>query len=131
MDQVRAHLAPLPATTGIFLHAERVALPLGGEQLIVSAPLPERFTHALAACAAGQLADGQDSRGTGRLSIPMRIRRPDGKRCRWQTATTDIGSAANVNKIARAQHCDVASSHWLLLMNLHWRLSSWFSIRGC
>ncbi len=67
MHQVRAHLAhvgapltgdtlyggaPLPGHDGFFLHAEQVALPLGGEQLVVTAPVPERFTRALAACGA-------------------------------------------------------------------------------
>ena len=65
MHQVRAHLAdvgapltgdalyggaPLPGHDGFFLHAERVALPLGGEPLVVTAPVPDRFTRALAAC---------------------------------------------------------------------------------
>jgi len=65
MHQVRAHLAyvgapltgdalyggaPLAGHDGFFLHAERVALPLGGESLVVAAPVPERFARALAAC---------------------------------------------------------------------------------
>jgi len=65
MHQVRAHLAhvgapltgdalyggaPLPGHDGFFLHAERVALPLGGEPLVVTAPVPDRFARALAAC---------------------------------------------------------------------------------
>ncbi len=68
MHQVRAHLAhvgapltgdalyggaPLPGHDGFFLHAERVALPLGGEPLVVEAPVPERFARALAACEPG------------------------------------------------------------------------------
>jgi 23S rRNA pseudouridine1911/1915/1917 synthase len=67
MHQVRAHLAhvgapltgdalyggaPLPGHDGFFLHAERVALPLGGEPLVVTAPVPDRFARALAACGA-------------------------------------------------------------------------------
>jgi 23S rRNA pseudouridine1911/1915/1917 synthase len=67
MHQVRAHLAyvgapltgdalyggaPLAGHDGFFLHAERVALPLGGESLVVAAPVPDRFTRALAACGA-------------------------------------------------------------------------------
>jgi 23S rRNA pseudouridine1911/1915/1917 synthase len=67
MHQVRAHLAhvgapltgdalyggaPLAGHDGFFLHAERIALPLGGEPLVVAAPVPDRFTRALAACAA-------------------------------------------------------------------------------
>jgi 23S rRNA pseudouridine1911/1915/1917 synthase len=65
MHQVRAHLAhvgapltgdalyggaPLPGHDGFFLHAERIALPLGGEPLVVAAPVPDRFARALAAC---------------------------------------------------------------------------------
>jgi len=65
MHQVRAHLAyvgapltgdalyggaPLAGHDGFFLHAERVALPLGGEPLVIAAPVPDRFTRALAAC---------------------------------------------------------------------------------
>jgi 23S rRNA pseudouridine1911/1915/1917 synthase len=65
MHQVRAHLAyagapltgdalyggvPLPGHDGFFLHAERVELPLGGEPMVITAPLPERFARALAAC---------------------------------------------------------------------------------
>lgn len=65
MHQVRAHLAhvgapltgdalyggaPLAGHDGFFLHAERIALPLGGEPLVVAAPVPDRFTRALAAC---------------------------------------------------------------------------------
>jgi 23S rRNA pseudouridine1911/1915/1917 synthase len=67
MHQVRAHLAcvgapltgdalyggaPLPGHDGFFLHAERIALPLGGDPVVVTAPLPERFARALAACGA-------------------------------------------------------------------------------
>jgi len=67
MHQVRAHLAyagapltgdalyggaPLPGHDGFFLHAERIALPLGGDPLVVTAPVPERFARALAACGA-------------------------------------------------------------------------------
>jgi 23S rRNA pseudouridine1911/1915/1917 synthase len=67
MHQVRAHLAyvgapltgdalyggaPLAGHDGFFLHAERVALPLGGESLVIAAPVPDRFTRALAACGA-------------------------------------------------------------------------------
>ena len=67
MHQVRAHLAhvgaplsgdalyggaPLAGHDGFFLHAERIALPLGGEPMVVAAPIPDRFTRALAACAA-------------------------------------------------------------------------------
>jgi 23S rRNA pseudouridine1911/1915/1917 synthase len=67
MHQVRAHLAhvgapltgdalyggaALPGHDGFFLHAASVALPLGGEQHVIEAPVPERFSAALAACAA-------------------------------------------------------------------------------
>jgi len=67
MHQVRAHLAhvgaplagdalyggaPLAGHDGFFLHAERIALPLGSEPLVVAAPVPDRFTRALAACGA-------------------------------------------------------------------------------
>jgi 23S rRNA pseudouridine1911/1915/1917 synthase len=65
MHQVRAHLAhlaspitgdtlyggaPLADHDGFFLHAARIALPLDGQQLALEAPLPARFTAALAAC---------------------------------------------------------------------------------
>jgi 23S rRNA pseudouridine1911/1915/1917 synthase len=64
MHQVRAHLAhvgspiagdalykgkPLPGHEGFFLHAAKVAFPLGGEKIVVEAPLPHRFREALAA----------------------------------------------------------------------------------
>ncbi len=64
MHQVRAHLAhvnapiagdtlyggaAIPGDSGFFLHAARIAFPLGDEQLVVEAPLPERFVAALAA----------------------------------------------------------------------------------
>jgi 23S rRNA pseudouridine1911/1915/1917 synthase len=66
MHQVRAHLAhigaPITGDTlyggaalhghdGFFLHAQSIALPLGGDQLVVEAPLPPRFASALVACA--------------------------------------------------------------------------------
>jgi len=65
MHQVRAHLAyvgspitgdtlyggtPLPGDDGFFLHAAQLAFPLGAQSVKVEAPLPERFTRALAAC---------------------------------------------------------------------------------
>ena len=65
MHQVRAHLAhvgapitgdaldggaPLPGHDGFFLHAASITLPLGRERLIADAPMPVRFTRALAAC---------------------------------------------------------------------------------
>ena len=65
MHQVRAHLAhvgapitgdalyggaPLPGHDGFFLHAASITLPLGRERLVADAPMPVRFTHALAAC---------------------------------------------------------------------------------
>ena len=65
MHQVRAHLAhvgapitgdtlyggaPLPGHDGFFLHAASVALPLGREQHVIEAPVPDRFARALAAC---------------------------------------------------------------------------------
>lgn len=68
MHQVRAHLAhvgapitgdtlyggaPLSGHDGFFLHAASIALPLGPDPLVVEAPLPARFTAALAACALG------------------------------------------------------------------------------
>jgi 23S rRNA pseudouridine1911/1915/1917 synthase len=68
MHQVRAHLAhvgapitgdtlyggaPLSGHDGFFLHAASIALPLGPDPLVVEAPLPARFTGALAACALG------------------------------------------------------------------------------
>jgi 23S rRNA pseudouridine1911/1915/1917 synthase len=64
MHQVRAHLAavgspiagdtlyggdPLPDLDGFFLHAAHLALPLDDERLAIDAPLPDRFTRALAA----------------------------------------------------------------------------------
>ena len=66
MHQVRAHLAhagaPITGDTlyggaalhgldGFFLHAASIALPLGGERVVAEAPLPERFTRGLVACA--------------------------------------------------------------------------------
>jgi 23S rRNA pseudouridine1911/1915/1917 synthase len=66
MHQVRAHLAhvgapitgdtlyggaPLHGHAGFFLHALSIALPLGGDRLVIEAPLPDRFTSALVACA--------------------------------------------------------------------------------
>ena len=66
MHQVRAHLAhagaPITGDTlyggaalhgldGFFLHAAAIALPLGGERVVAEAPLPERFTRGLVACA--------------------------------------------------------------------------------
>ncbi|HEY5951976.1 MAG TPA: RluA family pseudouridine synthase [Kofleriaceae bacterium] len=63
MHQVRAHLAhcgapiagdtlyggkPLGELQGFFLHAAKVAFPLGGEKIVVEAPLPHRFREALA-----------------------------------------------------------------------------------
>jgi 23S rRNA pseudouridine1911/1915/1917 synthase len=68
MHQVRAHLAhlgapitgdtlyggaPLHGHDGFFLHAASITLPLGANQLVAEAPLPARFTSALAACALG------------------------------------------------------------------------------
>jgi 23S rRNA-/tRNA-specific pseudouridylate synthase len=68
MHQVRAHLAhvgapitgdalyggrPLSGHDGFFLHAATITLPLGQDRLVVEAPLPERFTAALAATALG------------------------------------------------------------------------------
>jgi len=65
MHQVRAHLAhvgapitgdtlyggaPLPGVDGFFLHAASITLPLGRERLIADAPIPIRFSRALAAC---------------------------------------------------------------------------------
>lgn len=65
MHQVRAHLAhvgapitgdalyggaPLPGHEGFFLHAASITLPLGRERLVADAPIPVRFTRALAAC---------------------------------------------------------------------------------
>jgi len=64
MHQVRAHLAhigapitgdalyggaALPGHDGFFLHAVRVALPVGGDSMTIEAPEPERFIRALAA----------------------------------------------------------------------------------
>jgi len=66
MHQVRAHLAhagapitgdtlyggaPLAGHDGFFLHAASITLPLGASKLVAEAPLPDRFTRALAACA--------------------------------------------------------------------------------
>ena len=66
MHQVRAHLAhvgapitgdtlyggaPLAGHDGFFLHAASIALPLGADKLVAEAPLPDRFTRALVACA--------------------------------------------------------------------------------
>jgi 23S rRNA-/tRNA-specific pseudouridylate synthase len=66
MHQVRAHLAhvgapitgdtlyggaPLSGHDGFFLHAASITLPLGADSLVAEAPLPARFTSALAACA--------------------------------------------------------------------------------
>jgi len=66
MHQVRAHLAhagapitgdtlyggaPLPGHDGFFLHAVSIALPLRTDKLVVEAPVPQRFTSALAVCA--------------------------------------------------------------------------------
>lgn len=65
MHQVRAHLAhagaPITGDTtyggarlaghdGFFLHAASITLPLGASKLVAEAPLPDRFTRALAAC---------------------------------------------------------------------------------
>jgi len=65
MHQVRAHLAhvgapitgdtlyggaPLPGVDGFFLHAASITLPLGRERLIADAPIPIRFSRALAEC---------------------------------------------------------------------------------
>lgn len=65
MHQVRAHLAnvgspitgdeiyggaPLPGFEGFFLHAQTIKFTVGAEQISIEAPLPERFTAALAAC---------------------------------------------------------------------------------
>jgi 23S rRNA pseudouridine1911/1915/1917 synthase len=65
MHQVRAHLAhvgapitgdtlyggaPLPGIDGFFLHAASITLPLGRERLVADAPIPVRFSRALAAC---------------------------------------------------------------------------------
>jgi 23S rRNA-/tRNA-specific pseudouridylate synthase len=62
MHQVRAHLAhvgspiagdtlyggkPLGDDKGFFLHAAKIAFPLGGEKLTAEAPLPHRFREAL------------------------------------------------------------------------------------
>ncbi|HEY0481038.1 MAG TPA: RluA family pseudouridine synthase [Kofleriaceae bacterium] len=67
MHQVRAHLAhvgapitgdalyggaALPGHDGFFLHGASIALPIGGgEPLLIEAPIPDRFSRALAACA--------------------------------------------------------------------------------
>jgi 23S rRNA pseudouridine1911/1915/1917 synthase len=68
MHQVRAHLAhvgapitgdtlyggaALPGHDGFFLHAASITLPFDGDRLTVDAPLPDRFTGALTACALG------------------------------------------------------------------------------
>jgi 23S rRNA pseudouridine1911/1915/1917 synthase len=65
MHQVRVHLAtvgspivgdtlygglPLAGHEGFFLHAEKLVVALGGETLTIEAPLPARFTAAIAAC---------------------------------------------------------------------------------
>ena len=64
MHQVRAHLAyvgapisgdtlyggkPIGDDMGFFLHAAKIAFPLGGEKLVVEAPLPHRFRDAVIA----------------------------------------------------------------------------------
>lgn len=64
MHQVRAHLAyvgspiagdvlyggaPVPGLDGFFLHAATVTFPLGAQQIRIEAPVPDRFTKALAA----------------------------------------------------------------------------------
>jgi 23S rRNA pseudouridine1911/1915/1917 synthase len=64
MHQVRAHLAhvgapitgdtlyggrTLPDHDGFFLHAASIALPLGDDRIVIEAPLPDRFSRALAA----------------------------------------------------------------------------------
>jgi 23S rRNA pseudouridine1911/1915/1917 synthase len=66
MHQVRAHLAHvgapitgdtlyggavLPGHDGFFLHAVSITLPIHDDRLVVEAPIPDRFQHALAACA--------------------------------------------------------------------------------
>jgi tRNA pseudouridine32 synthase/23S rRNA pseudouridine746 synthase len=43
--------APLHGHDGFFLHAASIALPLHDGKLTVEAPLPDRFTAALVACA--------------------------------------------------------------------------------
>jgi 23S rRNA pseudouridine1911/1915/1917 synthase len=63
MHQVRAHLAhvgspiagdtlyggkPFGEAQGFFLHAAKIAFPIGGEKVVVEAPLPARFREALA-----------------------------------------------------------------------------------
>jgi 23S rRNA pseudouridine1911/1915/1917 synthase len=63
MHQVRAHLAhvnapiagdtlyggaAIPGDSGFFLHAARIAFPLGDQQIVVESPLPARFVAALA-----------------------------------------------------------------------------------
>lgn len=68
MHQVRAHLAhvgspivgdtlyggtPLPGTDGFFLHASHIELPDGDSKLVVDAPLPDRFSRAVAATLGG------------------------------------------------------------------------------
>jgi 23S rRNA-/tRNA-specific pseudouridylate synthase len=65
MHQVRAHLAhvgapitgdalyggaPLTGHTGFFLHAVSITLPIGREQHVIEAPIPDRFETALVAC---------------------------------------------------------------------------------
>jgi len=65
MHQIRAHLAhmgapitgdtryggaPLPGHDGFFLHAAALRVPLGDETIAIEAPLPARFSAALAAC---------------------------------------------------------------------------------
>ncbi|MGE0870749.1 MAG: pseudouridine synthase [Kofleriaceae bacterium] len=68
MHQVRAHLAHVgspiagdtlyggavvPGTQGFFLHASSITIPLDGERLTIEAPIPQRFTDALARCGLG------------------------------------------------------------------------------
>lgn len=65
MHQIRAHLAhvgapitgdslyggaALPGHDGFFLHAASLSFSLGAERLVVEAPIPARFSAALAAC---------------------------------------------------------------------------------
>jgi 23S rRNA pseudouridine1911/1915/1917 synthase len=65
MHQVRAHLAhvgasitgdalyggaPLTGHDGFFLHAASIALPIAKDQLVIEAPIPDRFHRALVAC---------------------------------------------------------------------------------
>jgi 23S rRNA pseudouridine1911/1915/1917 synthase len=68
MHQVRAHLAhvgapitgdvlyggaPLTDDTGFFLHAISITLPIGREQLVIEAPIPDRFKQAIASYGLG------------------------------------------------------------------------------